>query len=133
MALNDFIIEAYVKPDTGHTGGVIVSKYGGSAGYQLDINELGQARITLFETGSVKISVSSAVVVNEGGWHHLLAEIRRSSGIHLFVDGVPANGIMTGEMPAAEVSLANSADMLVGKNMDNSYFSGSLTDPSFTI
>jgi len=126
MALNDFIIEAYIKSDTGHTGGIIVSKYGGSVGYELDINELGQARIILFENGSVKISVSSAVAVNEGGWHHLLAEIRRSSGINLFVDGVPANGTMTGEMPAAEMSLSNSTDMLIGKNKDNSYFSGTV-------
>jgi len=126
MALNDFIIEAFIRSDTGHTGGVMVSKYDGSAGYELVIDDQGFASITLYESGAAAVSRTSAVEINDGLWHHLLVEVMRHAGINLFVDGEISNGTLSGSMPGPSVSLSNGADLLVGKDLDDHYFKGAM-------
>ncbi len=126
MTTNDFIIEAYLKTSTDHTNGVIVSKYNGSAGYVLDIDESGMPQMTLYESGSAAVSNTASVAINDGSWHHVLVEVNRYSIINIYVDGDLANGSITGSMPNANTSLSNTADFLVGKDMNDNYFSGTL-------
>lgn len=126
MTINDFILEVYMKTETDHTGGVILSKYGTAEGYELAIDGSGHAVITLYESGSAAVSRSSNAVVNDGNWHHVLVEVVRQSDISMYVDGQLANGTMTGSLPAEELSLSNSADLLIGKDADDNYFHGAM-------
>lgn len=124
MSNNDFIIEVYLKTTEDHTGGVIVSKVDAAGGYKLDIDESGSARMSLFQGGSPLVSQSSAVAVSDTSWHHILAEVNRNASIDIYVDGELANGTLNGSMPDPSVSISNTADLLVGKDADDNYFSG---------
>ncbi len=124
MTDNNFIIEAYLKTKAGHTNGVIVSKYESAEGYEMDIDGSGMARIRLYEGGAASVSRSSNTAINDGNWHHVLAEVNRRSTINIFIDGTLSNGSLTGAMPASSASLTNTSDLLVGNDADNNYFHG---------
>lgn len=128
MTTNSFIFEAYFKTEPTRTGGVLVSKYGTSGyGYQLDLDEAGEARLEILNNDKLVFSQSGATAVNDGKWHHVLVEIDRANSVAtIFIDGVSANGRTTGSFPVEGVSLTNSSDFLVGKNIDGHYFSGTL-------
>ncbi len=126
MTTNDFIIEAYLKTETNHTNGVIVSKYGGSAGYELSVDASGMAQMTLYESGSASVSRTSSTAINDGSWHHILAEVNRRGGIDIYIDGELDNGTLSGTMPEASVSLSNTSNLLVGKDADDNYYNGTL-------
>ena len=126
MTDNDFILEVYLKTTQDHTGGAIISKVDAAGGYELDIDESGAARITLFQGGSALVSRSSSVAVNDTSWHHIFAEVNRNEGLHIYIDGELANGTLTGNMPDKSVSLSNTADLLIGKDADDNYFSGAI-------
>jgi len=126
MTTNDFIIEVYMKTGEAHTGGVILSKYGNTSGYELGIDGSGSPILTLFEGGSPAVSMAGAIAVNDTMWHHILAEVSRTRGIDLYIDGVLSNGAQSGSMPAQEVSFSNTANLLVGKDADDNYFNGKI-------
>ncbi|MEX2370470.1 MAG: LamG-like jellyroll fold domain-containing protein [Bacteroidales bacterium] len=126
MADNDFILEVFFKSTLGHTGGVIISKHDGTNGFELDIDELGYPRMKLFESGASVVNRTGSVLLNDSLWHHLLVEVNRHAGIDVYVDGILSNGALTGAMPEMTVSLSNSADLLVGKDIDENYFSGTM-------
>jgi hypothetical protein len=119
MNKNNFLIEVVFKTDAGRQKGVLASKMDQS-GYELAIDALGGVRMTLAAGGS-KASVSSQQKVNDGKWHHLLAEVDRSAGKSIiYIDGKPAGeGNLTGIAPDA--ALSNTADFIVGKG-----FSGAM-------
>ncbi|MCF8224314.1 MAG: T9SS type A sorting domain-containing protein [Bacteroidales bacterium] len=123
MADNDFILEAYFRTTEGHTGGVIFTKNNGSDGYELTINDSGNALMTILSSGSA-YAQASETVVNDTLWHHLLVEITRNRGIDIYIDGQLSNGNTTGGLPDPEASLSNSSDFFVGKDGDNNFFSG---------
>jgi hypothetical protein len=125
MTTNNFIIETYFKTTDNQTGGVIISKYGASGlGYQLDVDAEGKARFSIMDNGSVLHSVSTASEVNNDDWHHVLVEVNRYSGITIYADGEASNGITVGTLPANTVSLSNTSDFYVGKNINGNYFNG---------
>jgi len=127
MPANNFLIEAVFKTEKGHKDGVLVSKYSSSGnGYKLDFDQNGKARLSLMVSGKAAYSVSGAAIVNDGKWHHLIAEVDRSGKTNIYVDGVLSNGSSTGAMPSSTVSLGNTADLLVGKSPDGNYFKGTL-------
>jgi hypothetical protein len=128
MTTNNFILETFFKTVSGHTGGVLVSKFGSAGyGYQLDIDGSGYPRFSVINNGSPVYSKSGATVVNNTGWHHLLAEVdRQSSVVTIYIDGIVSSGSATGSMPGSGVSLTNTADFLAGKNKDGNYFSGTM-------
>ncbi|MFH0756742.1 MAG: LamG-like jellyroll fold domain-containing protein [Bacteroidota bacterium] len=126
MTGNDFIIEVYFQSDSGHTGGIIVSKQDGAAGYELGMDDQGFAVLALYASGSLAVELKSDEKVNDGSWHHLLAEVVRHRGINLFLDGKRSNGMQNGAMPDPSVSLSNGADLMVGRGPAGQYFKGML-------
>ncbi|HYW94059.1 MAG TPA: LamG-like jellyroll fold domain-containing protein [Bacteroidales bacterium] len=125
MTTNNFIIELYVKPDTSFVNGVLVAKHDNSNGYELGIDDSGMPVMTVYAGGTVS-SQSAAVAVNEGGWHHILAEVNRAGAINMYVDGELSNGTLAGSLPDAGSTLGNTSDFLVGKNADGNFFRGTI-------
>jgi len=67
--------------------------------------------------------------VNDGKWHHIIAEVdrKRPEGIDVYVDGKLSNGEWSGRMNPT-TSLSTTADFLVGKAAasEEEYFAGQL-------
>jgi hypothetical protein len=120
MDTNNFLIEVYFKTAKDHTGGTIVEK-GVGTGYTLAIDAHGAAVLRL-RAGDATTSLSGGVV-NDGTWHHLIAEADRGAGcMTLYLDGTQV-AQHTLELPAG-ASLANRDDFLVGKGARGNYFKG---------
>jgi hypothetical protein len=81
------------------------------AGYALRVNETGGVTLTAQAVGA-KASLASHGAVNDGQWHHVIAEADRKPGtITIYIDGKQdASGPGLG----ADASLANEADLYVG-------------------
>jgi hypothetical protein len=127
MTTNNFIIEAVFRTEKGFKEGALVSKYNPSGnGYKLDFDQEGKARLSLMVSGKAAWSVSGAAIVNDGKWHHLLAEVDRSGKTNIYVDGVLSNGSTAGVYPSPTVSLTNNTDLLVGKGPEGNFFKGTL-------
>ena len=113
MGVNSFLVEAVVKTDAGHTGGVLAAK-GGTSGYELAVGAAGGLRLTLMAAGA-RATVSATTAVNDGTWHHVIAEVDRAAGkATIYVDGKAA-GEGKLDAIARDASLANAADFVVGK------------------
>jgi Concanavalin A-like lectin/glucanases superfamily len=115
MGLNNFLIETVFKTNAGHTKGLLASK-SAAAGYELAVGSEGGLRLTL-QAGGAKAVVVSKVKVNNGKWHHVIAEVDRAAGrATLYVDGkVAGEGKL--DAIAKNASLANTADFAVGKGL----------------
>jgi hypothetical protein len=122
-----FILEAYFKTTPQHTGGVLISKWAATGyGYQLDIHTTGNARMSIMNNGNAVFSQLGAVV-NDGNWHHVLAEVNRAtSSVKIYIDGILSNTTATGTMPSSGVTFTNAADFVIGKNSDGNFFAGTL-------
>jgi len=125
MTDNNFIIEAVFRADKEHTGGVMVSKTNNINGYELGIDNTGHVYISILTSG-VETKMSSDIPVNDSSWHHLLAEVHRGGQIRLFINGEPAEGTLSGTFPDRSQSLSTTADLLIGKDVDDNFFSGSI-------
>ncbi len=129
MDSNNFLIEIYFSGAPGRTAGTLVLKMA-EAGYSLAIEDTGRAKMTVRADGQNKnqCSRTSSAVVSDGKWHHLIAEIDRTGPqpINVYIDGKLSNGPLTGTMPAGGVSIANNADLLVGKAPAGDYFAGAI-------
>jgi len=127
MTTNNFIVEAFFKTALGHKNGVLVSKYTSSGnGYKLDIDQNGKPRLSFIVSGKPEWSVSGAKNINDGSWHHLLAEVDRKGATKVYIDCVVSKGQSKGKYPAPTLSLSNSADLLVGKSPEGNFFNGTL-------
>ncbi len=117
---SNFLIEVYFKIDPGHAGGVLIEKLKGS-GYSLYSNAQGFAVFALTGGGTTK-SVASTAQVNDGAWHHLIAEADRGARkLTLYLDGkrhAEAEGF------GADISLANEGDLYVGGTPDGRCVAG---------
>ena len=119
---SNLMIEVFFRTEPGHTGGTIVSKLS-DAGYLLGINKAGGATL-LLRAGGKTGQLAAGVKINDGKWHHLLAEVDRTAGTAtIYVDGVSA---ATGTMAVPD-SLSNTADLLVGKGPDGGFFAGQIS------
>jgi hypothetical protein len=141
MGTNNFCIEAYLRLEQGETDGVIVAKSDGQTGYALRINEHGSPMLKLMTRGRWDVQVIAGKV-NDGQWHHLLAEIDRAAGAsRLYVDGK-----LSGKLPLKEIgsaSLANDGDFCVGGTAEGDHLAmtidflrisrGTLADARTTI
>jgi hypothetical protein len=112
MDTNDFLIEAVFRTTPGHTGGWLVSKLD-TTGYALEIDNTGRFRMRIDE-----YSRTSLAPVNDGKWHHVIAEVNRAApeSIRIYIDGKPAGGQFSGPRLAPSASLTNTADFLVGNS-----------------
>jgi hypothetical protein len=125
MDANNFLIEAIFRTDPGHTGGVLVSKMHATAGYALSINERGGASLTIRSAG-VDDAGACGVTVNDGKWHHVIAEADRRDGrLRIYVDGRMTRRAPIARLDAA-ASLANRADFVVGRGSEGDYFAGAV-------
>jgi hypothetical protein len=106
----NFLIEACFKTAPGQTDATLIQKMD-DAGYALRVNEAGGVTLAA-QTVGVKASVASHRPVNDGQWHHVIAEADRSAGTFtIYIDGKQdASGPGLG----ADASLANQADLYVG-------------------
>ena len=127
MGTNDFLVEAYFKTEPGLKGNALVSKLSDRVGYMLDIDHAGNPRLTL-KAGDASCSRSGSQAVNDGKWHHIIAEVDRSKdgGITIYIDGKKADGQLTGKMLREDVSLSNTAAFFVGKGPMVNLFAGAI-------
>jgi hypothetical protein len=105
-----FLIEAYFRTEPGATSGVLVEKRRG-AGYSLSVNASGGVTFELSD-GREDARVASSGALNDGHWHHLIAEADRvAQTVTLYV-----NGRKDRDAPGlrADQSLENRGDLLVG-------------------
>ncbi len=117
MTVNNFLIESVFRVEPGQTAGRIVGKFNAEAGYALGIDEQGRPAMRL-RTGGRDAVHTGAAPVNDGRWHHLIAEVDRAAGtIALYLDGAVSTGSIEGGVPAADASLANDADFIVGQGL----------------
>jgi len=113
MGVNNFLIETVFKTNPGQINGVLVTK-AAQSGYELAVGTDGGPRLTLLAGGS-KATAASAVRINDGKWHHLLAEVDRTAGtVTFYIDGKTAGETKLDALPKT-ASLANTADFIVGK------------------
>jgi hypothetical protein len=123
MHANNFLVEAYFRTKPGHGAATLVSKMG-TAGYQLAIDRAGQPVLRIAAAGQTA-EATGAVKVNDGQWHHVVAEVdRKAKGMTVYVDGRAA-GRASVSLPV-DASLANTADLLVGKGADGALLAGDL-------
>jgi concanavalin A-like lectin/glucanase superfamily protein len=131
MDTNNFLIEVYLR--TTSAGCVIASKMGMAAGYMLDLDDAGKPRLTVKADARAATHVRvGAKAVNDGKWHHVVAEVDRASEegfITIYIDGKRAQLSMGGfrgaKMPK-HMSFANTADFLVGKGPSGKLFAGDI-------
>ncbi len=118
----NLLIEAYFKTVPGHAGGVLMEKMKGS-GYSLAINASGRLAFSV-KGGDANATVESNTRVNDGQWHHAIAELDRAARtLTVYLDGrkdASAPGV------DASVSLANEGDVYVGGTPAGRYFDGTL-------
>jgi hypothetical protein len=117
----NFLVEAYFRIEPGHTGGVLLQKKD-HAGYALAIDSRGG--VTFQVAGQAdSAEVQSATKLNDGRWHHVIAEAdRKAKRLRLYVDGrrdADAAGV-------GAVSIANRADLYVGGRPDGGCLAGTI-------
>ncbi len=107
---SSFLIEACFKTAPGQRNATLIQKMD-DAGYALRVNEAGGVTLAAQAPGA-KASLASHGAVNDGQWHHVIAEAGRNPGTFtIYLDGRQDAG---GPGLGADASLANQADLYVG-------------------
>jgi hypothetical protein len=113
--LTSFLLEAYLKTKPWQSRGTIIAKMGSTAGYALELNEKGGATLTI-RSGEPVSTLVDTTVLNDGGWHHVIAEVDRpGKRLTMYVDGKQTSTIES-RLPLGS-SLANEADLIAGKDL----------------
>jgi hypothetical protein len=124
---SNFLIEAYFKTAPGTKDATLIQKMN-DTGFALQVNEAGgmtfvanapregrapASPLTLSpQSTAVKASLASHAAINDGQWHHVIAESDRADGTFtIYIDGKQD---ATGPGLGTDVSLANAADLYVG-------------------
>jgi hypothetical protein len=120
----NLLVEAYFRSEAGLTDAGLLGKFDGKSGYRLTINPAGQAEFAIAADGRAD-KVASKQSVNDGKWHHVLAEVDRETGrMTIYVDGQESASGKASLSPGA--SLDNPSDFLVGKTHDGKFFRGTV-------
>ncbi len=115
---SNLLVETILKTSPRHTGGVILGKFDGKTGYRLVVNGSGQAEFQL-AAGDAKASVATGQPINDGKWHHVLAEIDRETGqLTIYLDGKKSNE----STASVKGSLSNGSDFIVGADHNEKNF-----------
>jgi hypothetical protein len=119
---SNFLIEVFFMISARQTDSVLVQKID-RAGYVLSVNEVGG--LTLATTSSETTArLDSHAVVNDGQWHHVIAEADRDTAkFTLYIDGKRDTD---GAGIRKDVSLANEADLYVGGGPSGHYLNGAI-------
>ena len=117
---SSFILEIYLKTEPAAKHAVLIKKMDEKAGYALTA---AGAVTFAARTGGKRVAVVGKAVVNDGKWHHVLAEADRKAGkMTIYVDGKKdAEGAGPGDG-----SLANGADFYVGGTPDGDCLAGTV-------
>ena len=122
IGTSNVLLEVFFRTAPGHTDGVLVEKMD-ATGYSLATNARGGVTFALAGDRAAA-SVDSLATVNDGAWHHLIAEADREAGtLTLYVDG-KEDATDSGIGP--DVSLANAADLFVGGTPSGRWLAGEL-------
>ena len=118
---SSLLIEVYFKTTPGTGEGILVQKLG-KTGYGLSLNSKGAATLTV-KSNSATRTLHSESKVNDGKWHHIIAEgDRKMKSLALYIDG---KRDASGEGIGPD-SMANSADLYVGGSPKGDCLEGSL-------
>jgi len=119
---SSFLIEMYFRTEPGHTKGGLVAQSDGKRGYELFLD--GGGRVTFLVRGDRAVSAGTRTKVNDGDWHHVLAEYdRKAEALRVYLDGkmeVDLRGEPVGG------SLAGEGDLLVGRSVAGDHFAGQI-------
>lgn len=112
---SSFLVETYLKIEPGQRNGTIIAKTDGSNGWAVTVNDQGMLAFEIHANGTTQ-ALAGTQAITDGAWHHCLAEADRANGrMTLYLDGCAH---AQGELHlAATASLANTADMLAGKDL----------------
>ncbi len=119
---SNFLIEACFKTAQAQAEATLIQKMGG-AGWALTLNKAGGV-ILAAKSGNATASLASRSVINDGRWHHVIAEADRKAGTFaIYIDGKQdASGPGLG----ADASLANEADLYVGGTPQGQRLNGAI-------
>ena len=119
---SNFLIEAYFKTALGLKNATLIQKRSNS-GYALHVNEAGGVTLET-QTAGIKTSLASHSAVNDGQWHHVIAEAdRKAATFTIYIDGKQdASGPGIGP----DSSLANDADLYVGGTPQGQNLNGAI-------
>jgi len=107
----NFLIELYFKTQEGI--GTLISKYD-NVGYEISMNNDGSVSFMVSDSNVINEMVSNRPNINDGNWHHLVAEIDRGEKkLRLYIDG-QLDG--EGDFSVSDgTTLSNNADFFVGQ------------------
>jgi hypothetical protein len=119
---SSFLIEVFFKTAPGATDGTLIRKMN-DVGWSLVVNQAGGVTLlTKAKGGSASLASDNAV--NDGQWHHVIAEVdRNAEKLTLYLDG---NRDSRGPGPGADASLANDADLYAGGTPSGHCLSGAV-------
>ncbi|MFO7956208.1 MAG: LamG-like jellyroll fold domain-containing protein [Candidatus Brocadiia bacterium] len=122
----NLLVETILRTESGHVGGVIAGKHDGETGYGLFVGGRGRAVFEVASDGQAA-GVATADPINDGEWHHLLAEIDRETGrMSIYLDGKLSAEAKANSLPAGS-SLSNTADFIVGTDhAERAFFEGAI-------
>jgi hypothetical protein len=119
---SNFLLEAYFRTEPGATGGVVAEKRNG-AGYSLGVTASGGVTFAV-SNGGETVALRSGVAINDGRWHHVIAEADRTTKTFaLYING---RKDCTGPGIGADRSLENRGDLYVGGTPGGRYFNGTI-------
>ncbi len=111
FATENILVEANLRVDRGHHDGVIAGKADGRSGYRLMLRN--GAVVFELASGGRRDAIESAAPINDGKWHHVLAEVDRKTGrATIYIDG-KASAADDLKL-SADAPLVNTADFVVG-------------------
>jgi len=119
---SNFLIEIFFKTASGQTDATLVRKMD-AIGWALGINPAGGVTLKVV-SGSDDAGLATHRVVNDGRWHHVVAEADRSTG--MFTIHLDGQKDAEGPGVGADVSLANDADLTVGGAPRGRYLDGTI-------
>ena len=119
---SSFLIEVHFKTAPQQTDAVLIQKMD-RIGFVLGVNKRGGLTLAATTAGGTEW-LDSRSAVNDGQWHHAIAEADRKTGTFtLYLDGQPN---AAGPGLGADGSLANDADLYVGGAPNGHYLNGAL-------
>ena len=119
---SNFLIETYFKTEPGAKKGVLIEKMK-ETGYSLEVNAEGGVSFAV-SGGGQKAKINSTVSINDGKWHHVIAEVDRDAKtLTLYING-KKNAVNPGI--SKDISLENNSDLYVGGTPSGRYFEGTL-------
>ncbi|MGA2498089.1 MAG: LamG domain-containing protein [Tepidisphaeraceae bacterium] len=119
---SSFLIEVYFKTTPGQTDATLIQKMG-DTGWALTVNKAGGVTLTA-KSGNGAAGLASRGVVNDGQWHHVIAEADRKAGTFtIYLDGKQDG---SGPGLGADASLANEADLYVGGTPQGQHLNGAI-------